>query len=565
MGVPRFFSWVNNNYQVIIDPTINPDEFYFDLNCLLHPKCFEVANEEYAKNPDIDDEKLEAKMFNRVIEYIVEILEYIKPKSLVYIAIDGVAPMAKMKHQRLRRYKSIKEADIRNSIISSFGKEIPKKWNNTVITPGTNFMKKLSIQLLKFMKGYKPEYTKNLKFILSTSNTHGEGEHKIHQYLKERSKEEGINEKIKVIYGLDADLLFLTMATGLDKLYVFREAQFIDEKSQKKFLMVDMDLLKLGIYEDIQSKCEKVLDKNKIINDYTILGFLLGNDFLPNVPSLTLSPIHPKLENGLDMLLSIYPEYIEKNEYLCESKNYMNLFEMLANIEQEYFKKLYTRGRIYMRSNESDPCKLALFEFDNLLKSDINFLDIGKDEPIKYKRRYYNHFFNIKYPVVSEKYKESVNKICKDYLIGLSWVNKYYFDKCPDWLWIYEHHQVPFMSDLYEYLKSNDKMPEIVELDNKSTIKPLEQLMMVIPPEMKEILPKECQNIFKNERIKWMYPTYEEYDFDIFMKNKFWLCYPEIPNPDYNKFKVEMNKIKLSDESIKINKTFIPLEYVTES
>ena len=52
-------------------------------------------------------------MFNKIIEDMTEILEYIQPTKLVYIAIDGVAPMAKMKHQRLRRFKSVKEQEIR--------------------------------------------------------------------------------------------------------------------------------------------------------------------------------------------------------------------------------------------------------------------------------------------------------------------------------------------------------------------------------------------------------------------------------------------------------------------
>ena len=233
MGVPRFFSWVSNNYSVITDPITKPKEFYFDLNCLLHPKCFEVAAEIMKEDPtyfetmnSIKTDKVEAKMFARIIEYMEEILEYIQPQDLIYIAVDGVAPMAKMKHQRLRRFKTVKEQEIRNAILSNHKVPIVTKWNNAVITPGTNFMKKLAIKLLKFSKEYKPKYTEKIKIILSASNTHGEGEHKIHQYLKENNN----HEATKIVYGLDADLLFLTMATNLPKLYVFREAQEIDNK-----------------------------------------------------------------------------------------------------------------------------------------------------------------------------------------------------------------------------------------------------------------------------------------------------------------------------------------------
>jgi len=549
MGVPRFFSWVNNNYSVIIDPILKPNEFYFDLNCLLHPKCFEVAGEILKEDPSYDlvknQDKLEAKMFARIIEYMEEILDYIQPTNLIYIAIDGVAPMAKMKHQRLRRFKSVKEQEIRNQILEAHKNPILQKWSNCVITPGTNFMKKLAIVLLKFSKNYQPKYqTDKLKIVLSTSNTHGEGEHKIHQYLKEQNN----HESTKIVYGLDADLLFLTMATKLPKLYVFREAVHIDEKSTKKFLMVDMDLLKSGIFEEIQSKVEKKLDINMVINDYIMMGFLLGNDFLPNIPSLTLSPIHPKIINGLDTLLTIYPEFIETNDYInINNKSFVTLIEILAKQEEEYFKTVYQRGRITFKTNETDPCKIALFQFDNLTLSDVNFLNIGKDEPKKYKKRYYEHFFQ----------KIKVDQICKEYLIGISWVKQYYFNDCPDWLWLYDHHQVPFISDLYEYLKTNT-MQEIAIVPNKYLIKPLEQLMMVIPPDFSNILPIECRLIFKNPKLKKYF--LDDYDFDIFMKTKFWMCYPEIPNPNYIDFIQEIKKIKLTEESEKLNKNLKPLE-----
>ena len=551
MGVPRFFSWVNNNYHVIIDPIIQPNEFYFDLNCLLHPKCFEVAGEILKENPDYDliknQDKLETKMFNRIIEYMEEILDYIQPTDLIYIAIDGVAPMAKMKHQRLRRFKSVKEQEIRNQILSAHKNPILQKWSNCVITPGTNFMKKLAIVLLKFSKNYQPKYpTNNLKIILSTSNTHGEGEHKIHQYLKENNN----HETTKVVYGLDADLLFLTMATNLPKLYVFREAQEIDNRSTKKFLMVDMDALKNGLYEDIQSKCEKKLEINKVINDYTVMGFLLGNDFLPNIPSLTLSPIHPKGEVGLDTLLNIYPEFINTNDYIYESdESFLKFIEILAGKEDEYFRKLYEKGRLMYRTNETEPVKIAMFELDNLTLSDINSINIGKDEPIKYKKRYYNNLLHI-------NTKKEIDNVCKEYLVGLEWVKKYYFETCPDWLWLYNHHHVPFISDIYDYLKRNKK-PEIEIVDNKYSIKPLEQLMMVIPPEMANILPVECRVIFKSDKLKEYFKS--DYDFDIYMKGKFWMCHPDILNPDYDNFMSEIRKIKLSEEAELLNKNFKPI------
>ena len=82
--------------------------------------------------------------------------------------------------------------------------------------------------------------------------------------------------------------------------------------------------------------------------------------------------------------------------------------------------------------------------------------------------------------------------------------------------------------------------------------------MMVIPPDFKNILPVECQSIFKNPKLKKYF--IDNYDFDIFMKTKFWMCYPEISNPNYTDFIQEINKIKLSENAEKLNKNFKPLE-----
>ena len=277
MGVPGFFAWLlkqdKNNKILKRKLFASPHTLYFDANCLFHPQCFKILK---AFPNELSVDKLESMMMERIINYIKFIIEYANPSDLVYIAVDGVAPLAKINQQRKRRYKSVEENEMKNNIYKKYSIPNNTAWSNIVITPGTNFMKNLSIQLLKFIKKYK--LTHNIKIILSTSNTHGEGEHKIHQYLKQENN----SSKTKVVYGLDADLIFLTMAAQLDKLYVFREAQAIDEKSSKKFLMVDIDLLKNGIFEDIESKTSKKLEIEHVINDYIMLGFFLGNDFLPN-------------------------------------------------------------------------------------------------------------------------------------------------------------------------------------------------------------------------------------------------------------------------------------------
>ena len=51
-------------------------------------------------------------MISEIKDYIELIVELIKPK-LLFVAIDGVAPCAKMAQQRLRRYKKFKDLHIK--------------------------------------------------------------------------------------------------------------------------------------------------------------------------------------------------------------------------------------------------------------------------------------------------------------------------------------------------------------------------------------------------------------------------------------------------------------------
>ncbi len=102
MGVPKFFKWLVDNCPstIFFDPKLHIDNLFLDMNCLIHPCCRE-------KNENGDLPKNEEEMISKVIAYVDKLIKISKPKNSVYLAIDGVAPCAKMCQQRLRRFKSI--------------------------------------------------------------------------------------------------------------------------------------------------------------------------------------------------------------------------------------------------------------------------------------------------------------------------------------------------------------------------------------------------------------------------------------------------------------------------
>ena len=65
------------------------------------------------------------------------------------MAVDGVAPRAKMNQQRSRRFRSAREAADNEKRAKQKGEDLPteKKFDSNVITPGTGFMVRLDRQL----------------------------------------------------------------------------------------------------------------------------------------------------------------------------------------------------------------------------------------------------------------------------------------------------------------------------------------------------------------------------------------------------------------------------------
>merc|ERR1711871_209068 len=347
-----FFLWIWKKYKNtdfvfnkaalnnahLLEKVNNIDEFLLDPNCAIHPMCFKILGE----HPEITNlDKLEKKMMNQVIEYIDTLVKYVDPKKTVYLAIDGVAPVAKIKQQRTRRFKSVHDRELFDNIKKKHNKDLSNYWNNSAITPGTVFMEKLKSFIIRYCKK-KSEET-NLKFIFSTSNTPSEGEHKLLQYIRDKQKKNK-NDKTKyAIYGLDADLIFLALSTNKEDIFLVREATHLNEKGGNNFDMlnfVSIDIMKSCIYtkmskmiikkneldikidqEDNNSECsvnskvselneeqshfqvnDLIINKKRIIDDFIFICYFLGNDFLPHIPSLDIS------KDGIDILLNIYAE-----------------------------------------------------------------------------------------------------------------------------------------------------------------------------------------------------------------------------------------------------------------
>jgi 5'-3' exoribonuclease 1 len=80
----------------------------------------------------------EDQIFTSIFAYVDHLFGKIKPRKLFFMAVDGVAPRAKMNQQRGRRFRSAKEAKEVREKAERNGETLPdeKAFDSNCITPG---------------------------------------------------------------------------------------------------------------------------------------------------------------------------------------------------------------------------------------------------------------------------------------------------------------------------------------------------------------------------------------------------------------------------------------------
>ncbi|TQB72974.1 5'-3' exoribonuclease 2 [Monascus purpureus] len=411
MGVPALFRWLSNKYPKIISSVIeeqpyeingeeipvdmsrpNPngeemDNLYLDMNGIVHP-----CTHPEGKPPPANEQEMMLEIF----KYTERVVNMVRPRKLLLIAIDGVAPRAKMNQQRARRFRSAQEAreadekkeEFRKMLLKQNGSKadqeldehvVQKTWDSNVITPGTPFMDILSAAL-RYWIAYKlntdPAWEK-LKIIISDATVPGEGEHKIMEFIRsQRAAPEHDPNTRHVIYGLDADLIMLGLATHEPHFRVLREDVFFqesrartcrlcgqaghkaeecrgqakekngefDEKgkgtSLKPFIWLHVSVLREYLAAELYVPQQPFrFDLERALDDWVFMCFFVGNDFLPHLPSLDIR------ENGIDTLIAIWRDNIPiMDDYVTKDgrvdlKKAQLILEGLAKQEDAIFRR----------------------------------------------------------------------------------------------------------------------------------------------------------------------------------------------------------------------------------
>jgi len=399
------------------------------------------------------------------------------------------------------------------------------------------------------------------QFIISCADEVGEGEHKIYEYIRK----EPFYHKFTttVIYGLDADLIMLTLnhLHISNQMHLFRETpEFIKsvdntlnpnelylldipefgKKIVEEFTPASIGVASIGVASigvasisvaSIGVASIGVATSSNPISDYIFLFFLLGNDFLPHFPALNIRT------NGIDLLLNAYREAVlTKHLSLIEDgkivwKNLRLLIDYLSQNELTYIKQEYAQKTkcSNKRTNHSKfnttPLKSFEDKLTNLPSTDRASELYINPEGSGWEARYYHTLFDIRHG--EERQKE----ICQNYLEGLEWTFKYYSTGCVDWHWTYKYHYPPLLADLIKYVPYYDTLLISKEKLTNKAVSPYVQLSYVLPKQNLYLLPSEFREKLLKEQPDWYA---DKCEFQWAFCKYFWEAHVKLPEIDIN-------------------------------
>lgn len=362
MGIPKFFRYISERWPMIlqlIEGTQIPefDNLYLDMNSILH-------NCTHGNDDDVTKRLTEEEVFAKICTYIDHLFQTIKPKQIFYMAIDGVAPRAKMNQQRARRFRTAMDAEKAMKKAIENGDEIPKgePFDSNCITPGTEFMAKLTKNLQYFIhdKISNDSKWREVQIIFSGHEVPGEGEHKIMNFIRHLKSQKDFNQNTRhCIYGLDADLIMLGLSTHGPHFALLREEVTFGRRNGEKkslehqnFFLLHLSLLREYMeleFKEIADEMRFEYDFERILDDFILVMFVIGNDFLPNLPDLHLN------KGAFPVLLQTFKEaLLHTDGYINEHGkinlrrlgvwlDYLSQFELLNfekdDIDVEWFNK----------------------------------------------------------------------------------------------------------------------------------------------------------------------------------------------------------------------------------
>ena len=375
-----------------------------------------------------------------------------------------------------------------------------------------------------------------VKVVYSGHNVPGEGEHKIMQYIRTARAEPTYRANQRhCMYGQDADLLMLGLATHEPHFTLLREevifkkknnanqnirviatntegeeegeadGDIIDDNSfplglppveflvpkPSKFQLLHLSVLREYVEVEFCHRHRGApLDRERLIDDFILLTFLVGNDFLPHLPALNID------ENAFDVIFDAYKLLqSEKVEYLIsngEITNFSRLERFLSIIgeqEESILEKRALDARIKaLRMNNTLSKKQKKIQTEEMLN--MAFTEGTQSEEgllVKpshggtYQQEYYVDKFSEDVTDLAQPDFASpahsidafVPSLVKEYIKGLMWCFQYYTQGCVSWEWYFPYHYGPMLKDVTDL----ENIAKQIKFDLGAPLLPFQQLL----------------------------------------------------------------------------------------
>ncbi|OIR57889.1 MAG: 5'-3' exoribonuclease [Amphiamblys sp. WSBS2006] len=455
MGIPRFYRWLRTRYPVCTQEVLENriphfDNLYLDANSLVHQEINRLKGKRISTQ----------KIFYSVSKNIEDLFLKIKPQKVFFVSLDGVAPRAKMNQQRTRRFLGARS-------------ETGKGFDRCHISPGTSFMDELNKTLQYFIakKVSDDPRWQGVTVFFSGSDVPGEGEHKIQELIRKEVAEKGPQKIRHCLYGLDADLILLSLATHEHHFCLLRDQL----ENGYKFDLLHISLLREYLEEEF-SGIEENFSLEEFVDEFVFLFSFFGNDFLPSIPTIEIR------ESSVQRVFTAYKTFRTKET-----------------------RRLNRNGVLDIR----------------LIKHFFRIL-AGKKQPPSmehYKRR-----FNVSTAA-------EIDEIVLEYYKGLQWVMEYYFRGNRSWSWYYPFYYTPQINEL-GYWDQIFEGSFVVDCP----IKPLEQLLVILPPSSHSLLPKSYADLMApGSELAHYYPA--EYKVEKPEKRAEWEAVAILPMIDIEEIK----------------------------
>lgn len=335
----------------------------------------------------------------------------------------------------------------------------------------------------------------------------------------------GSHEDKYCIYGLDADLIMLALGTHKPNFYILRDDMY---DVGNEFYCVNIGSVRHELANLLRwNEGKHAFSGVNGINDFIFICFMVGNDFLPHIPSIEI------IEGGLDLMIEIYKEVGISYGHLTRlvdgfvqlrPKQLAVFLGTIGQHEKENFETKLSRKKSFFPDPLLEQCSIQ--ESSGKWNIDIE----------KYKKDYF--YTSFPEGTIEEK-------LCHDYIEGMQWVLTYYTSGVPNWKWYFPYHYAPPASVIAQHAQSF----EFPQYPRTISTTPFQQLLCVLPPKSANLIPQPLCQLLTDKSSPLIKFCPEDFEIDLRGKRREWEGIVILPIMDFNIVReCYMNRLEQIDE-----------------